>query len=426
MLKYKKIFEELKNKIENREYKPGNKIPSIRKLAKKYGCNKLTVKKAFDLLKEKKLIENKVGKGSFVKFPDSISSKKNIFDFTTSYISEDFFPYKKINKLLTTLIEKEKSRIFSQSNIKGDNNLINELSKKYELPKSNMIIISGAQQGIDLCRKILNLKFSENIIFEDPTYSGAISLFKPKIFVSLENDGPSVKKLKQKLNKKIKAFYTIPIIHNPTGINYSLEKKKIIANLAQKYDFYIIEDDYLSDFSKNKTKRFVDIVPNRTIFIKSLSKITAPGIRLGFLITPDSLYKNFLNAKFSSDIMSSTFMQKFLNIFIKNNLFDEHINNCKSIINSRKKTLKTLIKKYDFLKIVNSQEGYNLWIKSDKKINLSNPPWAEGKNFSFSKEYQNYFRISFMGIKENNFDNGIRYLKSIFDSLEKDSESPVF
>ncbi|TYB31045.1 MAG: PLP-dependent aminotransferase family protein [Candidatus Mcinerneyibacterium aminivorans] len=426
MSKYKKIYKDLRNKIENREYKPGNKIPSMRKLAEEYGCNKLIVKKAFDLLKDNNLIEKKIGKGSFVKFPEKINSKKNIFDFTTSYITEDFFPYKKVSKLINNLIDKEKSSIFSQSNIKGDKNLINVLANKYNLPQKNMIIISGAQQGIDLSRKILNLRFSENIIFEDPTYSGAISLFRPKIFVTLENDGPSINELKQKINKKIKSFYTIPIIHNPTGINYSPEKKKIIASLAQKYNFYIIEDDYLSDFSENNTKRFVDIIPDKTIFIKSLSKITAPGIRLGFLVAPDSLVNKFLNAKFSSDIMSSTFMQKFLNIFIKSGLFDKHIHYCKTIIDKRKNVLKELINNYPFLNISNSQEGYNLWIKSDKPINLTNPPWADGSNFSFSKEYQDYFRISFMGIKENNFENSIKYLKTIFDGIEEESDQLVF
>lgn len=423
MTKYLNIYKFLKKSIENRKFKPGEKLPSIRKIADNFNCNKLTAKKAFDKLNEEGFIEKKVGKGSFVRYPASFKEKvDNLYDFSSSYISEDFLLFNKIKKFINKLLLQEKKSLFSQSDIRGINDFIKTLSKRYRVKKEDMMIISGAQQGLDISSKVFNIKINKNILFEDPTYSGAVSIFKPDKFVDIKDDGPDIKQLKKKIDKTLKLFYTMPSIHNPTGISYSLEKKELIANLALKNNFYIIEDDYLSEFLKDNRKRFIDIIPERTIYIKSFSKIIAPGVRLGLMVFPDKLKDKFIEKKFTSDIVSSTFMQKILNIFIKEGYLSEHIKNLKKIYNYRRNELINILSRYDYLHFKKDFSGYNIWIKSDKKIKLENPPWAKGSNFSFSKKYKNYFRLSFMGMSETDFKHGLSYLNNIFDKINKSRE----
>jgi len=165
MAKYLDIFENLKAKIENREYKPGEKLPSIRKIADKFSCNKLTVKKAYDKLKEENYIKQLVGKGSFVKFPDSYKNKGKSLDFSSSYISEKFFPVDKMQQIVDNLFKIERTNLFAQSNLKGIKNFRSTLSNYYNVGKKNMIIISGAQQGLDLISKVFNLKINKNIFY---------------------------------------------------------------------------------------------------------------------------------------------------------------------------------------------------------------------------------------------------------------------
>src|SRR6056297_2450932 len=141
MAKYLDIFENLKAKIENREYKPGEKLPSIRKIADKFDCNKLTVKKAYDKLKKENYIKQLVGRGSFVKFPDSYKNKKKSLDFSSSYISEKFFPVEKMQQILDNLFKVEKTNLFAQSSLKGVKSFRNTLSSYYDINKKNMIII---------------------------------------------------------------------------------------------------------------------------------------------------------------------------------------------------------------------------------------------------------------------------------------------
>lgn len=425
MAKYLEIYSFLKDKIENRNYKPGEKLPSIRKIADKFDCNKLTVKKAYDKLKEENYIKQLVGRGSFVKFPDSYKNKKKSLDFSSSYISEKFFPVEKMQQIVDNLFTVEKTNLFAQSSLKGVKSFRNTLSSYYDINKKNMIIISGAQQGLDLISKVFNLKINKNILFEDPTYSGAVTIFKPEKFVRLESNGPDIEEFVKKINKNLKLFYSMPSIHNPTGISYSIDKKLKIAELASKDDFYIIEDDYLAELLDKKNKRFIDIIPEKTIYIKSLSKITSPGIRLGFMAAPDNLTNSFLEKKYTSDIVSSTFMQLSLNEFIKKGYLDKHVENIKSILKNRKIHLNNFLKQYDFLKYNQDFNGINLWIKSEKNIDIPVPPWAAGINFSFSKKFKNFFRLSFMSMDDKSFHDGLNYLESIFSNI-KNEDSIIY
>ena len=141
--------------------------------------------------------------------------------------------------------------------------------------------MSGAQQGIDIASKAI-LNINDNVIVEKPTYAGALSVFKfrrANVFeIPIDEDGINIKKFEEILKKnKIKCFYTMSYFQNPTGISYSREKKIKILELANKYDFYIIEDDYLSEliFDENIKHEPFRVLDNndRVIYIKSFSKI---------------------------------------------------------------------------------------------------------------------------------------------------------
>ncbi len=420
MILYKSIAAEIEKRIRSGIYKPGEKIPSIRSIAKEFACNKLTVQKAFNILKRDGFIENIVGSGSFVRFPEKIDRTiKGVFDFYTEYISEKFFPYKAAKKIFSELFDKEKTRAFSPPPVEGDPDLIKTLGEYYRIHTQSMLVISGAQQGLDLTAKVFATRISQAILFEDPTYPGAISLFRAKHFVPLKKDGPDLKRLTAKLSGRIKLFYTMPSVHNPTGISYSTEKKEAIAKLARRYSFYIIEDDYLSEFKENIGPRFVDIIPERTIYIKSLSQTTVSGIRLGFMSVPENLYDKFLYAKFSSDIASTGLLQKFLNVFMGNGDYEKYIESTKKRIAIRKKYLADIVNSYPNLCIPFSQSGYSLWICSRKPVTIPYPPWTPGEHFSFSPKFTKYFRISFMHIDDLRFKQGLLYINDLFNRFYK-------
>ena len=417
MTLYKRIADEIEKGINRGEFKPGEKIPSIRHFASEFECSKLTVQKAFELLKNRGRIKNIVGSGSYVRFPKKINRTGDIFDFKTAYLSESFFPYRDAKRIFTALFDEQKAGVFSTPPVEGDPELIATLGEFYRVPTRSMLIISGAQQGLDLTAKVFSSGISENILFEDPTYPGAISLFKAKHFVPLETDGPDIAALDNMLPASIKLFYTMPTVHNPTGISYSIEKKEKIARRAKKHPFYIIEDDYLSEYHESPVPRFVDIFPEKTIYIKSLSQTTVSGIRLGFMIVPEDLYEKFLYTKYTSDIASAGLIQKFVREFIQSGAFKAYIEQTARKIVQRRQNLLDLVNACPGLSAQLPQHGCSLWVRARGARNPASPPWSTGREFSFSPEYRDFFRISFMNLDDSIFDKALEYLENIFSRV---------
>lgn len=413
--RYQVIARVIRERIESGDYTPGTRIPSIRQLARELDCNKLTVHRAFDILKKDGLIENRVGSGSFVRFPEKITMPEGIFDFRTDYLDESLFPYEQVQEIFNQLFNTEKAHTLAPTPTAGDDGLLRVLSQYYHVPVQCMVIISGAQQGLDLVAKVFSAKISDTMLFEDPTYPGAISLFKAKHFVPLAPDGPDLGCLKDKLNRAhIRLFYTMPTVHNPTGMAYSQEKKVAVARLARQYNFYIVEDDFLSEFRNPAGPRFVDICPEQTIHIKSLSQTTVSGIRLGFMVVPETLYDKFLYAKFSSDIASFGLMQRCMREFFKKGLYERHLKQVEQTIRVRRDKLFELIDRVDMLSVSHHQTGYSLWVKKHQPLLLPHVPWSKGEEFSFSTEFRQCFRLSFMHMDDIAFENGLSYLKRLW------------
>ena len=276
-----------------------------------------------------------------------------------------------------------------------------------------MFIVSGAQQGLDLTSKVFSTNISDAILFEDPTYPGAISLFKARHFVPLNADGPDIDAFDRKLSPSIKLFYTMPTVHNPTGISYSLKKKEALVRRAERSSFYLIEDDYLSEFAEHPHPRFVDLLPEKTIYIKSLSQTTVSGIRLGAMIVPESLLERFIYTKFMSDIASTGLLQKFAVRFIREGGYATYIAETRLRIQERKRRLMAVIAAHPSLSVPHHQSGYNLWVRSERAVTLPGAPWTPGEEFSFSPAFKNFFRISFMHMDDAAFDRAVAYLADL-------------
>lgn len=411
---YQSIAETIRQRILSGRYIPGERIPSIRQFADDFGCNKLTVHRAFETLKQEGLVENKVGSGTYVRFPEKVAVPQGIFDFHTDYLDESLFPYEQIQSIFNQLFQDDGAHALAPTPAEGDSGLIRILSRFYHVPERRMVIISGAQQGLDLVGKVFAANISDSMLFEDPTYPGALSLFKARHFVPLDGDGPDLDALEEVLGQTaIRLFYTMPAVHNPTGMAYGRAKKDAVADLAIQHGFYIVEDDFLSEFSGQTGPRFVDICPDQTIHIKSLSQTTVSGIRLGFMIVPPKLYDKFLYAKFSSDIASFGLMQRGMREFYKQGLYQAHLDAIEKVIAGRKRRLCRLIEEIAHLSYSPHQAGYSLWVKSDRTLQASPVPWRRGEEFSFSAQARNYFRLSFMHMSDAVFDNGMQYLPRI-------------
>jgi DNA-binding transcriptional MocR family regulator len=160
----------------------------------------------------------------------------------------------------------------------------------------------------------------------------------------------------------------MPNFQNPTGISYSTYKKKKLIELAEEYDFYIVEDDFMSDFKfdseDNKPLKSYDD-KNRVIYIKSFSKILMPGLRIGIVEIPNELLKKVLWAKYSSDISTPGLIQKSMYYYMEYFNWNDYLDSVEKVYNQKYTLAKKLIneKLSDRLKVRNSNGGINFFLE---------------------------------------------------------------
>lgn len=139
-------------------------------------------------------------------------------------------------------------------------------------------------------------------------------------------------------------------MHNPLGTSYSEKDKRCIAELAEKYDVYIVEDDYLADLDKSKKSLpiyYYDIW-ERVVYLKSFSKTFMPGIRLGAVILQEKLKSEFLKHKRYYDLSTSALEQGALEIYINSGMYKKHIQKNPVYIYEKNELFKGLLKKHRY------------------------------------------------------------------------------
>lgn len=325
--KYIQLVAKIKDMIVSGKLEYDEKLPAIRSISNKLNISNATVVKVYNILEQGGYISKRGGSGTYVSYryqktKDPDLDREDMYRLDGGHSPVDIFPVEDFKRAINATMEEDFSMIFAYDDGDGIRELKKSFSKylsrfKIMSREENIMVISGAQQGIDVvCKSLIN--YSDPVFIESPSYSGAIDVLKSRgakiISIPMLNDGIDIGILKLKLEKiRPKLLYVMPNFQNPTGISYSTYKKKKLIELAQEYDFYILEDDFISDFkfmSKDNMPMKTYDHNNRVIYIKSFSKILMPGLRLGLMCVPLELTNRMHISKYSTDISTSPLIQK--------------------------------------------------------------------------------------------------------------------
>ncbi|WP_058485510.1 MocR-like pyridoxine biosynthesis transcription factor PdxR [Defluviitalea phaphyphila] len=462
---YKQLGDALYNFIQKGVLKPNTKLPTIRTLASQLKINNVTVVNAYKYLENKGVVYAQIGSGTYVSpLPSEIISPpisrkidtdiqlkqititKNTINFASISPTTNLFPVEDFKEVFNQVLERDKGDAFSYQESQGYYGLresIVDYLKNYGIntKSDNIQIISGAQQGIDILSKAL-LQFGDILFVEQPTYHGAIAVFQNRgariVEIPLESDGINIPLLEDYLKiYNPKFIYMMSYYQNPTGYSYSLNKKRKLLDLAEKYNTYIIEDDYLSDLNYSKEPN----IPlkaldhrNRVIYIKSFSKILMPGLRLGFLVAPKPLLNHILSAKHTTDISTSSFIQRVFDLYLRKELWKNHINKICNIYNKRYDCFIHNINKYldNYVTYTKPNGGLSLWLKlipsiSTKtlcdKLLSKDVIISPGSLFSTSQNFSSFIRLSFAAVDEKEIEKGLKIIKDVIEKMIDNSPS---
>lgn len=235
------------------------------------------------------------------------------------------FPRHELAELAREVIEKEYKYTLQYATTEGDPELIKQililLKRVYNLEgllPENVLITVGSQQALELVGKVL-LDPGDYVIVGDPEYLGALSAFRMRdarfLVVKFEKDGPDLNQVEDHLKRaqreselsRVKFIYVVSNFQNPSGITTSLEKRKGLVELAERYNVLIVEDDPYGVL-RFRGEQLPSIMnfggTERVVLLNTFSKILCPGLRIGVVVADRQIVRKMVLAKQGTDLCS--------------------------------------------------------------------------------------------------------------------------
>ena len=299
-------------------------------------------------------------------------------------------------------------------------------------------ILSGSQQGLDFVPRIF-IDPGDCIIVESPTYLGALNAFKayePKFLqVALDEDGMILEDLEEKLKNhdNVKFIYVISDFQNPSGKTWTLERRKGLIELANKYDVMILEDNPYGELrfegEVQPSLRSLD-TEDRVIFMGTFSKIFSPGIRVGWFNAAPKVLEKFNLVKQGADLQTSTTTQMILSQFLDDNDLEAHIDQIIKVYGKRKNVMVDAMKKYfpEEVTFTNPEGGLFLWVTLPEGLNARDiavkaieqkVAFVPGGAFYPESPEENHFRLNYSCMPEDKIEEGIKRLGEVLHDAVK-------
>lgn len=363
-----------------------------------------------------------------------LTDVNEIISFGGGLPAEETFPVEEMREICNEILSEDGAKAMQYAVSEGYVGL-REIIVKLMAEKGisagvdDILITSGSQQGLDLAAKVF-LDEGDVILCESPTYLSAINAFKPFytkfVEVDMDDDGLIPEKLKERLeeNGNVKFLYTIPDYQNPTGRQMSLERRKTIIDLANKYNLIIIEDNPYSELCFNGKKlpplKSFD-TEGRVVYMSTFSKTVCPGYRVGWVTASQEIINKFVLFKQGTDLHTNFFAQMQIARYFDIYDIKEHIEKNISIYKSRKDAMLDTIKRTFPKKVSYTKPdgGLFLWVTlpeymSSKELLIKSLKkgiaFVQGSAFYPNGGHENTLRLNYSGLQEVKIIKGIEIL----------------
>ena len=175
-----------------------------------------------------------------------------------------------------------------------------------------VLVVSGSQQGLDLIGKVL-LDPGDFVVMENPAYLGAIQAFDAyqASYLSVATDDfgmvpDDLHRVLRSATSRPKMIYIVPNFANPTGVTLALERREALIEIARQHRIPIFEDDPYGRlrYSGEHIRSIASLTGgDGIIYMSTVSKIIAPGMRVAWLVIPDEeLFERVVPAKHAAGL----------------------------------------------------------------------------------------------------------------------------
>ena len=460
---YLQIRDRFKRSIELGTLTTGDRLPSIRSLAKSIQVNKLTVIEAYSILEADGLIHARPGSGYFVNATSSISvreksnfapiqeviipEKKSVSFFDIYQLSVrvknqpgaiDFssgFPIssglKDLQRHARRAMKQVTESLFNYDFPQGQLVLRQQIAQMLiqlglEASVNNLIITNGSKQGLSL---VMNhyLQPDDWIVTESPTYYGTLDIIDNIgariIGIPMQGSGMNLELLEKYLKShRPKLIYTVSTLQNPTGITTTLQHRQQLLNLAEQYGCLILEDNAYEGLNFEPVPPPIKALDrsDSVIYTGTFSKTLMPGLRVGYLLATGKYYRPLLKQKLFHDLHVSTVSQAIVSEYLASGQHRHHLNHLRANNLSSRNAMLQALENYfpDEASWTIPNGGLFLWVQLPAEISLvslAHQAWSEnvfiypGIPFFPGQKGYNALRLNFSHSPET-IDRGIAVL----------------
>jgi 2-aminoadipate transaminase len=302
---------------------------------------------------------------------------------------------------------------------------------------AQVLITTGSQQGLDLVAKVL-IDPGSRILVETPTYLGALQAFAPMepevAGVASDAEGVDVDDLAGHARAAPRFFYVLPNFQNPTGRTMSAARRTAVSFRAAELGLPLVEDNPYGDlwFDAPPPAPLTARNPEGCVYLGSFSKVLAPGLRLGYVIAPKSIFPKLLQAKQAADLHSPGFNQRMVAEVMKDGFLTRHVPTIRALYKSQRDAMLAALQRHMQglgVEWNTPDGGMFLWARLPQELSaIDLLPRAVEKGVAFVPGAPFYaqapdlrtLRLSFVTASVDQIDTGIAALaQAVREALEQ-------
>jgi 2-aminoadipate transaminase len=373
-----------------------------------------------------------------------LTQKPEIISFAGGLPCPGTFPVRQTAELTQELIASNGSEILQYSTTEGDPQLkeaiVEFMAKDHIKVNADQILItSGAQQGLDLIGKVFVNRHNP-VIIGRPSYVGAIGAFRSYaahfIGIDLDDQGLRMDQMKQCLHRMRlegnlpKFIYTVPDFQNPAGVTLSLERRRKLLDMAREYQVLVVEDTpyrHLRYVNESiPTLYQLDEGGGYVISIHTFSKILFPGLRLGWIMASPLILEKFIIAKQSMDLCTSALSQAIAYEFFRRDWMDSHIQENVELYRRKRQvmlqSLETHMPDHPDICWTRPDGGLFLWVTLPDSLDVDhlfyqaleeNVAYVAGSGFYTDDGGRTSMRLNFSYPSEKEIEEGVKRLSRV-------------
>ncbi len=259
-----------------------------------------------------------------------VTERPEVISFAGGLPAPATFPAERMREAADRVLRDAPDAALQYSATEGFLPLREWIAERYKVRATQVLITTGSQQALDLLGKTL-IDPGSRVLVETPTYLGALqsfSMYEPRyVQVASDDAGMVIEALTPELTQGARALYAQPNFQNPTGRRMPVERRRALADFARTSPFPVIEDDPYGalNYQGEPLPTMLSMAPDHIVHLGTFSKVLSPGLRIGYVIAPESLHVKLVQAKQATDLHTPSLTQRIAYEVIRDGFLDQHI-----------------------------------------------------------------------------------------------------